>query len=488
MSEDLKPGDFVTKTVQLVRPIGQGGMGTVWLADHLQLDTRVVVKVMAHGLEHRADVLARFAREAMICAQVKSPHVVQVFDTGTTEDGHPYIVMEHLEGHDLGKHLSEHGPMMPGAFAPIVVQLAKALARAHRAGIVHRDLKPENVFLCENEASNEPFVKLLDFGTAKVELPSHKDMTSTDTGQVIGTPLYMSPEQILGEKEIDHRSDIWSLGVVVFEALTGKTPFEGPTIAALALAIHDTTPKLSDVVPEMPAAIDAWFSRACTREKTERFQSVREAADAFVVAATGAPLMEPIESLAMRLPAPASASVTERPVAMAPLIDTLPKAGSNERKVTVAATAVIGTALALGALLIAGSREHAKQEAPAAAIVQAPQPVASPAPIEPPAPIAELPMEPEPTAPAAEAPKPPKPNPPMTKGPKAAYVAPAKAVRAVAAKSAEKPAIAPSNPDEDLERLSNITPPGAAATPSSPASPVPPKMEKLPPPEIPPSE
>ena len=115
MSEDLKPGDFVTKTVQLVRPIGQGGMGTVWLADHLQLDTRVVVKVMAHGLEHRADILARFAREAMICAQVKSPHVVQVFDTGTTEDGHPYIVMEHLEGHDLGKHLSEVGPMMPSA-------------------------------------------------------------------------------------------------------------------------------------------------------------------------------------------------------------------------------------------------------------------------------------------------------------------------------------------------------------------------------------
>jgi serine/threonine-protein kinase len=259
MSEDLKPGDFVTKTVQLVRPIGQGGMGTVWLADHLQLDTRVVVKVMAHGLEHRADILARFAREAMICAQVKSPHVVQVFDTGTTDGGHPYIVMEFLEGHDLGKHLAEHGPMMPGALVPIVVQLAKALARAHRAGIVHRDIKPENVFLCENEASNDPFVKLLDFGTAKVELPSHRDMTSTDTGQVLGTPLYMSPEQILGEKEIDHRSDIWSLGVVVFEALTGETPFEGATIAALALAIHDATPRLSDVVPEMPEAIDAWF-------------------------------------------------------------------------------------------------------------------------------------------------------------------------------------------------------------------------------------
>jgi eukaryotic-like serine/threonine-protein kinase len=449
----------------------------VWLADHLQLDTRVVVKVMAHGLEHRADILARFAREAMICAQVKSPHVVQVFDTGTTDDGHPYIVMEHLEGHDLGKHLQLHGPMMPTAFVPIVVQLAKALARAHRAGIVHRDLKPENVFLCENEASNEPFVKLLDFGTAKVELPSQKDMTSTDTGQVIGTPLYMSPEQILGEKEIDHRSDIWSLGVVVFEALTGKTPFEGATIAALALAIHDATPKLSDVVPEMPAALDAWFSRACTRDKSERFQSVREAADAFVVAATGAPLMEPIESMALRLPSTATVTATERPVSMSPLIDTLPKPGSEQRKVTVAATAVIATALGLSALMIARNHEAPKtqgivQIAPASATAIAPPEATPPAPMPPP--LAEAPMEPEPTAPAAEPAKPPKPNPPMLKGPKATWAPPAKAVRPVAAKSAEKAGEkagekAPANPDEDLERLSNIPQPS----------------EKLPPPAIP---
>src|SRR5262249_23511007 len=148
--------------------IGQGGMGTVWLAEHLVLDTRVVVKAMSEGLENRADVLARFAREAMIAAQVKSPHVVQVFDSGTTASRTPLIVMELLEGKDLGKWLLEHGPMSPQALVPIMIQIAKALSKAHRVGVIHRDIKPDNIFLMDSEGG-EPFVKLLDFGTAKVK-------------------------------------------------------------------------------------------------------------------------------------------------------------------------------------------------------------------------------------------------------------------------------------------------------------------------------
>jgi hypothetical protein len=204
---------------------------------------------------------------------------------------------------------------------------------------------------------------------------------------------------------------------------------------------------------------------------------VRAAADAFVVAATGVPLAEPIESMAMR---PVSPPTTERPVSMTPLIDTLPKAGSEHRKVTVAAAAVIATALGLSALLVAGSRA-ASQPPEAQGTVQAAPPAPAPAPsptvTTDPAPtaLAEIPMEPEPTAPAAEAPKPPKPNPPMVKGPKATYVAPAKPVRPVAAVAGKT-----SNPDEDLERLSNITPPGQVQPQPSPPP------EKLPPPQIPP--
>jgi serine/threonine protein kinase len=168
MMEELGAGSFVTPTVRLVSQLAQGGMGTVWVAEHLVLETKVVVKLMTKELAANVDGAARFAREAAIAAAVKSPHVVQVLDSGVTEDGVAYIVMELLEGHDLGAHLTASGRMAPGEVAIIITQLAKALARAHRVHVVHRDLKPENVFLCDVEGG-EAFVKLLDFGTAKDE-------------------------------------------------------------------------------------------------------------------------------------------------------------------------------------------------------------------------------------------------------------------------------------------------------------------------------
>ncbi len=486
IADELRPGDYVTPSVRLVQPIGQGGMGTVWLAEHLVLDTRVVVKVMAKGLESRADVLARFAREAMIAAQVKSPHVVQVFDSGTTESGVPFIVMELLEGHDLGKQLADHGPLTPQALVPIVVQIAKALSKAHRVGVVHRDIKPENIFLCDTEGG-EPFVKLLDFGTAKVELPDRRGMTSTDTGQVLGTPLYMSPEQILGEKEIDHRTDIWALGVVVFEALTGRVPFEGATIAALALAIHGEPPKMSDVAPDLPPALDRWFARACARPLDARFQTAREAADAFVQAVTGAPMLEPFES--MRAPSVAVRPIervpvnTERPVQLSA---TLPKPGEERRHVSIAFGVVVAAALGVAAMIVArspspGASAHAEPTtavAPAAPAPPAPPPSTNERNEVPPPPPATVAQAPAPAK--THAPAPPKPNPPM-KAPRATSTRPVKPARAKDAGGASAPA-APANPDEDLERLSNIAPPSPPATTTPPA----PAPEKLPPPELPP--
>ena len=286
MKEELVAGDHVTATVRLLRPLAQGGMGKVWIAEHLVLDTEVVVKLMAKEVEGTAGAAARFAREAAVAAAVKSPHVVQVFDSGVTESGVAFIVMELLEGHDLGAELTANGRMAAEDVALVVGQLGKALAKAHRVGVIHRDLKPDNIFLCELEGG-ERFVKLLDFGTAKDD---SRTPSSTTLGQLIGTPYYMSPEQILGE-HVDTRTDIWSLGVVAYEALTGALPFEGVTVGAITLAIHTTNPRPTTLVPELPDTVDEWFARACARDPAERFQTVRSATDGFVRAIAGEPAL-----------------------------------------------------------------------------------------------------------------------------------------------------------------------------------------------------
>jgi serine/threonine-protein kinase len=279
-------------------------MGTVWVAEHASLRTQVVVKFMAPELAANAEAVARFAREAAAASQVKSPHVVQMLDHGTTVEGLPYIVMEHLEGHDLGAHLEAHGKMRPRDVAEIVSQLARALARAHERGIVHRDIKPSNVFLCD-AGDGQLFVKLLDFGIAKGVEGSLVD-SKTRTGTMVGSPHYMSPEQVVGAKDIDARSDLWSLGVVAFEALTGHKPFDAETVGGLALKIHhEPLPKLTALAPELPAAVDAWFERACAREPSQRFASAKELADGLAAAIGGG---APVVSI---VPAPLS---SPRPV------------------------------------------------------------------------------------------------------------------------------------------------------------------------------
>jgi serine/threonine-protein kinase len=289
----------VTPAVRLLRPLGQGGMGKVWVAEHTGLKTEVVVKLLSTDVTDKVDAAARFSREASVAAAVKSPHVVQVFDYGVTPEGQPYIVMELLEGRDLADHLAKRGKMTPRDVAALVSQIAKGLGKAHQVGVIHRDIKPENIFLCDGEGG-EMFVKLLDFGIAKNHMQIQS--SATTTGQVVGTPYYMSPEQIVGEKDLDARTDIWSLGVVAFEALTGKRPFEGSTIGAITLSLHTARPKMTAIAPELPAALDDWFSKACAREPGARFATAREAAQALSEAAgevvAGPPLLRaPMESL-----------------------------------------------------------------------------------------------------------------------------------------------------------------------------------------------
>ncbi|MDI3292065.1 serine/threonine-protein kinase [Polyangium sp. 15x6] len=280
----LSAGAIVGTNVRLLRPLKRGGMGSVWLAEHLTLRTQVAVKFMSERLAQDQEYVARFTREAMASAQIKSPNVVQVFDHGISPDGTPYIAMELLEGEDLRMRLSKIGTIGLDEAATIVVHVARALSKAHALGIVHRDMKPDNVFLCDQDG--ELFVKVLDFGIAKHATPEGEGLDGmTGTGAMVGTPHYMSPEQILSARRVDHRADLWSVGVVLYRALTGHVPFQGETLGAVCIAIErGSFVPPSQKRPGLLPTLDAWFLRALARDPAQRFQSAKELADAFLAA------------------------------------------------------------------------------------------------------------------------------------------------------------------------------------------------------------
>ena len=299
----LAPGTLLTPNLRLLRVLGTGGMGSVWLASHLTLHTEVVVKLMRPELAREPETLARFSREAAAAANVKSPHVVQIFDHGVTADGAPYIVMEHLEGEDLHQYLERQGALAPAQVGEIITQVAKALTRAHERGIVHRDIKPHNLFLCR-VGDGETYIKVLDFGIAKATAELKGGLDTTSTGAIMGTPYYMSPEQALGQKSLDHRTDLWAVGVVAYELLTGRKAFDGESVGALAVAIcSGILPVPSSVNPALGASVDAWFAKACARRPDARFASAKEQAEAFHAAISGAPVSRiPALALAATVP------------------------------------------------------------------------------------------------------------------------------------------------------------------------------------------
>ena len=271
---ELAAGVFVTPTLRLERALGAGGMGRVWIAEHTGLRTLVVVKFISEELAGNVEASQRFSREAGAASHVKGPHVVHMIDYGVAREGTPYIAMELLEGYDLGRRLEMTPVMPPREVATIVSHAAKALRRAHERGVVHRDIKPDNIFLSDG-GGGEAFVKVLDFGVAKA-VDDHR-LDSTKSGTMLGTPLYMSPEQVIGAKDIDHRTDLWSLGVVAFEALTGRRPFEATTIGAISVAIcSGPIQRPTEVNPALSTEIDAWFARACARDLGQRFASAQE--------------------------------------------------------------------------------------------------------------------------------------------------------------------------------------------------------------------
>ncbi|MGH7439421.1 MAG: serine/threonine protein kinase, partial [Polyangiaceae bacterium] len=419
----MEPGQIIAKGISLSRPLGQGGMGAVWLANHLALETEVVVKFMHEALGEDAGSRERFSREAVAASQVKSPHVVQTFDHGVTPEGVAFIVMEKLDGQDLA-HRVEQGVLSPKEAALIMTQTCRALGRAHQVGIVHRDIKPDNIFLCD-VGSDEPFVKLLDFGIARSMNP--KLDNKTRTGAMMGTPYYMSPEQFAGTKDIDHRTDLWSLGIVAYECLTGKRPFDADTIGGLAIAVHSGNfPVPSQIRPDL-AAFDPWFLKACARNMADRFQSAKEFADAFnqvarqvsasmPPAAPGNPLAQsftntnpegiPTVAPALLLSTGAGAAIEASPTGDGSQT-VIPMTGGGSSKGMVFAIAAVVGLVAIGGTVFAlrphGSPASATAEAPPR--VEAPPAPAAPPPVAAPTQAAAAQLAPLPnvTAPAASA-------------------------------------------------------------------------------------
>jgi hypothetical protein len=285
-------GDVLTDNLVLVRELGRGAMGSVWVAQNRALGAEVAVKLVDKF--DSPEACARFQTEARGLAQIDSPHVVRVFDYGITSLGYPFIVMELLRGEDLGARLRRAGTLDIATTAEIVRQCCIALGRAHALGAVHRDIKPANIFLCEAEGAI--FIKVLDFGVAKFATEANMNMTST--GVLMGTPYYMSPEQLMDPRSIDHRADLWSVAVVAYACLTGNVPFGGETLGALSVAIHmGSYAPLQTARRDLPAALDSWLARGLAVDRERRFSSAAEMAQALALitaSATQIPISGPV--------------------------------------------------------------------------------------------------------------------------------------------------------------------------------------------------
>lgn len=275
-SDVARAGLIVAGKFRLDALIGQGGMGSVWSATHLGLGNRIAIKLVSREFVRSPDALRRFDAEAKAAARLQSRHVVQVHDSGTLDEGTPYIAMELLAGQNLQSRIEATGPVSLAESVNILAQSCKGLGRAHALGIVHRDIKPDNIFLAQSPDDDGYTVKILDFGVAKLSQASDRDGSTTKTGTVLGTPLYMSPEQARGLRGIDHRTDIYSLGLVAYTMFTGKLAFNGESFGDILLKIcTEPLPRIGASV-SVPPTLDTWFDRVCARDPAARCASTKE--------------------------------------------------------------------------------------------------------------------------------------------------------------------------------------------------------------------
>ncbi|HMY21997.1 MAG TPA: serine/threonine-protein kinase, partial [Polyangium sp.] len=256
--------------------LGQGGMGIVVAARHVDLGKRVAIKkLLPHAMEYPG-ACERFVREARSAARLEGEHIAQVHDAGTLEDGTPFILMEYLDGQDLKKVVRERGALPAGEAALYVYQACEAVAEAHAQGIAHRDLKPANMMLV-HRATGAPCIKVLDFGISKELDPAARQRDLTQSGVIMCSPSYMAPEQVSHPKEVDLRSDVWALGVVLYELVTGILPFQADSgMELLALVLQKQPQRPIELIPGLSGELEAIIMKCMAKERDKRFQTAVE--------------------------------------------------------------------------------------------------------------------------------------------------------------------------------------------------------------------
>jgi len=277
-------GKVISGSYKIEKFVGQGGMGAVFQARQLSLDRNVAVKFMSAPLTMDKEILERFHREARAASNIGHPGIVQVIDMGYMQEGQPFMVMEMLEGEDLRHRLKKEGVLEAGEAIPIILQVCEALAAAHDKGIVHRDLKPDNIFLVPRKGK-APLVKILDFGLSKIKGSGKK---LTNTGTLLGTPNYMAPEQVTAEFEVDHRADIYGAGVILYEMLTGKMAYDGPSVQSIFVKIMTENPAPPRAIrPGIAPEIESLILRAMARNPADRYPDISQMAGDLVRIGSG---------------------------------------------------------------------------------------------------------------------------------------------------------------------------------------------------------
>jgi serine/threonine-protein kinase len=381
-------GDILDGKYRVDRVLGVGGMGVVVAATHIALDQRVALKFLLPAALSNPSIVERFAREARATVQIQSEHVARVMDVGTLPGGSPYIVMEYLEGADLADALEKGGPMPVQQAVGYVLQACEAVAEAHALGIVHRDLKPANLFLARRPG-RDPIVKVLDFGISKTK-EGGPSGGLTQTAAVLGSPYYMAPEQMMSSKDVDPRTDVWALGVILYELLSGAPPFNGDTMAELVfLVTQRDAPPLQQKRPEVPQGLAAAIATCLSRDPARRFPDTAKLAAALApfgparseislerIARVLGASMPPSGSSSSASPMRATASTWARSQA---------SAGSGSRTRIVLAGSAVMAALVIGVVGWLGTRGTAPKEARSASATSLPS-QAVPVPPVPPAP------------------------------------------------------------------------------------------------------
>jgi serine/threonine protein kinase len=389
-SIQVREGDVLAGKYRIERLLGVGGMGVVVAARHEQLDQLVAIKFVRDDALDNDEAVERFLREARSAAKLRSEHVARVLDVGRLESGAPYMVMEFLEGYDLAHALTHDGPMAVDLAASLMMQVCEAVAEAHAAGIVHRDRKPENLFLTRT-IGGSPKMKVLDFGVSKsVRLAGDPKAKLTRTSAMLGSPLYMAPEQMRSSRDVDARGDVWALGVVLFELLTGRSPFEAETMPELCLKIVSEPPlSLAQLRPAIPPELVAVVERCLEKDRDKRYEDAAALAlalSAFAPARSNA-FSAHLQSV-NDWPAPSFAAAPPQsgPISGGPpRVASIPAAWGTEgrresqqpapRRRPVAAWVAVAS-LAIGAAVVAFAvnRPRARAEHPASEMSSSPPP------------------------------------------------------------------------------------------------------------------